>query len=222
MKSQRFKDRYNSFANLRASHYMGLSLYILLLAFFIALTSLFDVSTQRSQSVMSSVKESFYQSSFIINDVKSGSESETGNIGLLPEKQVEKLMGKSLGDLKIERRHLDNGKFQLSATLSQVLFKNYADAFARELSNIINNPKISTDFDVEIIVDSGYSQKTLSEDIIQKFRANDFPLENLSMGLTGHDAGQDIELKFIFAQNYEVLDAFDSVPSDRNEEGEQE
>lgn len=197
---------------------MGLSLYILLLAFFIALTSLFDISPQRADSVMISVKESFYKSSLIGENLDGGGNpAQIGQAGLLPEQQVKKLMGKSLGNLKIEERVNPDGRFQLAATLTQTLFENYLDAFATELSRIINNPDLSSVFETEIVIEAGYQQRQLLDMILQKFAENNYPMPKLSVGLTGKENGRDVTLKFIFEKNYNAFDNFDSSVPDETE-----
>lgn len=179
---------------------------------------MFDISPQRADSVMLSVKESFYKSSLIAEDLDGGGNpAQVGQAGLLPEQQVKKLMGKSLGNLKIEERVNPDGRFQLAATLSQTLFENYLDAFAAELSRIINNPELSTVFETEIVIEAGYQQRALLDSILQKFAENDYPMPRLTVGLTGREDGEDVTLKFIFETNYNAFQNFDSSVPDEGD-----
>ena len=207
------------FSSLRASHYMGLSLYIILLAFFIMLTSLSDINQNRSKNVMQSVQQTF--DPFVSLKTKqkpSDNERQKGRTkGLLPKAQLKEFFGQTIGDLRLKESSTHFGGSQMSVFIAPALLRNYLPAISEEVNRIIENPDLSSSFDLEVFIamkedsDQYLQKKTQLKNLVERFLNAGFPEKNLSVGLEILGAKNreqpldDIELRFVFSNAYNPL-----------------
>lgn len=190
-----------AFPALRAGHYMALSLFLILLTFFIGLTSMSNFHPQKAEAVMEALKDTFNSADFIpdITPDTPNDEGRNRHGGDLPEAQVKSLLGRTLGDLRIEAGDAETGRGVLSAMIPAAVFDNYLDALARQIGAIAAGGDLSTAFDVTILSGGALDADRIGR-YAQAFAAAGFPADRLGFGLIpGAAADTPLELRFTFS-----------------------
>lgn len=201
------------FQVLRPSHYMGLSLFIILLGFFIALTSMSDIQANKSESVIQSVNNAFSSADFLADlnphDTPNEKEGLNRGQGVLPEEQIKNLFGKTLGDLGTQNLDIreNDGDGVMQMSIGAAVFDNYAPQFAAKLSEILQNEDLSTDFEVELMLpfpaDTDFSDAGRYTSI---FAQAGFPMNRIVIGfdrLLESESKKDyVQLRFVYMVDY--------------------
>lgn len=205
-----------TFPALRASHYMALSLFLILLTFFIGLSAMSNFHPQRTEAVMEALKDTFTSADFI-PDISPDTADKDGlnrHDGDLPEAQVKNLLGRTLGDLRIEANDNPQGQGVLSAMIPAAVFENYLDALARQITAITTAGDLSTSFDVTILSGGSVDAVRIGR-YADSFAQAGFPMDRLGFGLiAGAAADAPLELRFTFHAPLD-RDALQSPATDR-------
>lgn len=199
---------------LRATHFMGLSLYMILLAFFIALTATSEIRQDRVTEVMKSLQASFpveYEFSFL--GVMPSDDGAMGpkETGFLPQEQLEKFLNESIGDLRITEYKSEYGAGHMRAIMKKAVLQNYATALALKLKEIMANPKLTTAFDIEIIVYQSNDNVAFLGEILAEFVSAEFPKENITVILSPTISQEDAIVNFVFDNDFNAVRAFSDV-----------
>jgi len=223
-----------SFQALRSSHYMGLSLFLIMLAFFIGLTAMSDLSPERSATVVAGVQEAFSSADFVPNIAgierpKDGLSRETGD---LPEQQLKAMLGRTLGDMRLEDNADGKGDAALTAYVPEAVFDNYVAPLAQKISEMVKQGALTTVFGVEIILPlpaQGNGGNAASAESLNAFYARirryaalfekaGFPAHLLAFGGQKTDLNgtrqANVEIRFIFETTLK-LDSGSDQPLNR-------
>jgi hypothetical protein len=196
--------------SLRASHYLGLSLYILMLTFFIALTAQYDVQKERINSVISSINKSFPADYdlFSIKSFMTDTDLVRTPSGQIPREQVKLFLKQSFDDLSIQDKQMANGDFRLSASMTSAKFENYLSAFAQKLSEILSNNEIEEAFQLEIMLHKRSVDEELLSKLVNRLNEDEALSNHLSFTLSNKQTPKNIVLNFVFPKSSNAIDNF--------------
>jgi hypothetical protein len=203
-------DKIYGYQALRASHYMGLSLFIILLAFFIALTTMSDIQPQKSQPVLSSIQNTFASTVFVIDPLGVTPSQDSGqgasNTAVSTAEALEQVFGQAPHGIRLNLNFdpFDETKL-LSADLNtrHVVLENYAGSLSRSLKKVIEKSPPERRFGVEIwlpedVVDS-QGQIMRMGALYDKFMRQGFPVNAMRL-VVGGDMGDrfDTRIRLVF------------------------